>query len=102
MFVKINRINEKENTKELIVNLDEIAFLSQAEDHIRYDKPIEFKEEVDEETGEKVIDEETGEVKQIPVKWETEERFVLGFKNGKHPQFLDRANYEQLRDMLLK
>ena len=71
MFVKINRINEKNNEKELIVNLDEIAFLSQAEDHIN-------------DEG------------------ETEERFVLGFKNGKHPQFLDRANYEQLRDMLLK
>lgn len=93
MFVKINRINEKENTKELIVNLDEIAFLSEAEDHVRYDKPLEYKEEVDEETG---------ETEQVPVKWETEKRYVLGFKNGKHPQFLDQANYEQLRDMLLK
>lgn len=93
MFVKINRINEKNNEKELIVNLDEIAFLSQAEDHINYDKPTKFED---------VTDDETGETTQEPVEWETEERFVLGFKNGKHPQFLDKTNYEQLRDMLLK
>ena len=91
MFKKINRINEKGETKELVVNLDEIAFLSQAEDHINYDKPTKW------ETTTK-----NGEETQTPVEWEKEERFVLGFKNGKHPQFLDRPNYNTLRDMLLK
>ena len=92
-FVKINRVNEKENTKELIVNLDEIAFLSEAEDHIRYDKPTKFETVTDEETGEEV---------ENPIEWETEKRYVLGFKNGKHPQFLDEENANKLRDMLLK
>lgn len=93
MFVKINRINEKENVKELIVNLDEIAFLSETEPHVCYDKPTKFEDSTDEETG---------ETTQVPVEWETTERYLIAFKNGKHPQFIDKENYEKLKNLLLK
>ena len=93
MFVELTRINQEGHKKPLTVDIKDISFLTQAEDHICYDKPTKFETKVDIETGKEVNE---------PVAWETEERFVVAFKNGKHPQFLDRANYEQLRDMLLK
>ena len=93
MFVTITRINEDNERKELVVNTDEIAFLSETKDHVCYDKPTKFEEVEDEETGEKT---------QEPVEWKTEERFLIAFKNGKHPQFLDRENYEILKQILTK
>lgn len=93
MFTKINRINEQNHVKELVVNLDEIAFLSETEPHVCYDKPTKFVDETDDDTGETV---------QTPVEWETEPRYLIAFKNGKHPQFISKATYEQLTEMLLK
>lgn len=90
-FVKLNRINEKNHTKMLDVDIDEIAFISEAEPHINYDKPTKFEEQVNVDTG---------ETEQVPVEWEVQERFVIAFKNGKHPQFLDRENYEKLDKLL--
>ena len=93
MFVKVNRINEQNHVKELVVNVDEIAFLSETEPHINYDEPIDWKD---------VIDEDTGETIHTPVKWTETERFLIAFKNGKHPQFIDRDTYEKLTAMLVK
>ena len=93
MFVKINRINEQNNVKELVVNLDEIAFLSETEPHICYDKPTKFDE---------VENDETGEVEKLPVEWETIDRYLIAFKNGKHPQFVNKATYDYLTEMLVK
>lgn len=93
MFVKITRINQQGHEKELVVNVEEINFLTQTEDHICYDKPVEFAER---------INPETGETEKEPVAWETEERFLIAFNNGKHPQFLDRANYEKLKEIVTK
>ena len=84
MFVKITRVNENNNKKELVVDTNEIVFLSETEPHVCYDKPTKF-------------DEEYGE----PIEWETEERFLIAFKNGKHPQFIDRENYEKLAKLLI-
>ena len=92
MFVELIRINQEGHKKPLTVDIKDISFLTQAEDHICYDKPTEFVESVDVDTG---------ETQNEPVAWETEERFVVAFKNGKHPQFLDRANYEKLNKILL-
>lgn len=92
MFVKINRINEKNNVKELIVDTNEIAFLSETEPHINYDKPIAFVD----------VENEDGEMVQEPSEWETTPRYLIAFKNGKHPQFLDKDNYEKLSAILLK
>lgn len=91
MFVKVTRINSNNQERELLVNTDEIAFLSQAADHICYDKPTKF---------ETTTDDETGETSEIPVEWETEPRYVIGFKNGRHPQFIDKFNYEFLSKIL--
>lgn len=93
MFVTLTRINQEGHAKELVVDTNEIAFITQAEDHINYDKPTEFVESVDVDTG---------ETQNEPTAWETEERFVIAFKNGRHPQFLDRANYETLKKILTK
>jgi len=93
MFVTLTRINQKGHEKELVVDTNEIVFITQAEDHIFYDKPTKFEPRVDEETGDK---------KYEPVEWETSEVFVIAFKNGRHPQFLDRANYEELKKILTK
>lgn len=92
MFVKITRKNESNHDKELIVDTNEIAFITQCEDKANYDKPTKFVEEVDLDTGEKINE---------PVEWEMEERYLIAFKNGKHPQFLDKANYETLKEILL-
>lgn len=93
MFVTLTRINQQGHEKELVVDTNEIVFITQAEDHICYDKPTKFETKVDIETGEEVNE---------PVAWETEERFVIAFNNGKHPQFLNRANYETLKKILTK
>ena len=93
MFVTLTRINQQGHEKELVVDTNEIVFITQAEDHICYDKPTKFEPKEDEDTGEKLYE---------PVEWETEERFVIAFKNGKHPQFLNRANYETLKKILTK
>lgn len=91
MFVTITRINEDNERKELVVDTKKIVFLSETKPHVCYDKPTKFVE---------VKDEETGEVSQEPVEWEVEERFLIAFDNGKHPQFLDRENYEVLKKAL--
>lgn len=90
MFVKINRINEKNNVKELIVDTSEIVFLSETEPHT---EPVEWEEQENEETG---------EVEKVPSKWEETPRYLIAFKNGKHPQFIDKENYEKLSAILLK
>ena len=93
MFVKITRINEQNHEKELLVNTEEIVFLSETEPHVNYDKPTKYED---------TTDEDTGVITKVPVEWETTERFLIAFKNGKHPQFLDRANYEKLTKVLTK
>ena len=92
MFVKLVRLNEDNEQKELIVDTNEIAFLSETKDHINYDEPIEYEDITDDE----------GNTEQVPVKWSTSKRYVIAFKNGKHPQFLDSENYQTLKDILLK
>ena len=93
MFVKLTRINENGNKKELLVDTSKIVFLSETEPHVCYDKPTKFAKEVDLETGEEC---------EVPTAWETEERFIIAFDNGRHPQFLDRENYEKLSAVLTK
>ena len=93
MFVKLVRINESNEQKELVVDTNEIVFLSEAQDHINYDKPTAYSETIDEETGVKTC---------VPTEWETTKRYVIAFKNGKHPQFIDSENYELLKSILLK
>lgn len=86
-FVKINRINEQNHVKELVVNVDEIAFLSETEPHIDYEKPVGYEE---------TEDEETGVITKVPNKWEETPRYLIAFKNGKHPQFIDKDTYDKL------
>lgn len=92
MFVKINRINEKNNVKELVVDTNKIVFVSETEPHINYDDPIEFED---------VVDEETGETEHKPVKWSETPRYLIAFDNGKHPQFIDEETYVKLSKILL-
>lgn len=92
MFVKITRINEQNHEKELLVNTEEIAFLSETEPHINYDVVTKYEDTTD----------ECGVITKTPIEWQVEERFVIAFKNGRHPQFLDRANYEKLVKVLTK
>ena len=93
MFVKLTRINEQGHEKELLVNTEEIAFLSETEPHVNYEKVVNYED---------TTDEDTGVITKTPIEWEVQERFVIAFKNGKHPQFLDRANYEKLVEILTK
>lgn len=93
MFVKITRINEDGREKEILVDTDKIVFVSETEPHICYDKPTKF---------EKRVDLDTGEEEEVPVEFETQERFLITFDNGRHPQFIDRANYEKLSALLTK
>ena len=93
MFVIITRINEDNERKELVVDTNEIVFLSETKDHVCYDKPTKFEKTTNLETGEEV---------EEPVEWETEKRYLIAFKNGKHPQFLDKENYEKLKAILTK
>ena len=93
MFVTLTRINEKDNAKELVVNTEEVVFITETEPHVFYDKPTKFETRVDEDTGE-TYDE--------PVEWETRKQYLVAFKNGKHPQFLDEENYNKLKSVLTK
>lgn len=93
MFVKINRLNEDNEVKELVVNTEEIAFLSETKPHINYDKPTKFED---------VENDETGEIEHTPVEWEVTPRYLIAWKNGKHPQFLDEENYNKLVSLLVK
>lgn len=93
MFAKITRINEQGHEKELVLNTEEVAFVTETEPHVDYDKPTKFEEQVNVETGEK---------EQVPVEWETEPRYLIAFKNGKHPQFLNKENYDKLVSILTK
>ena len=90
-LVIITRLNEKNHEKELTLNTDEICFLSETEPHIDYDKPTKFDE---------VTNDETGEVEKTPVEWETTPRYLIAFNNGKHPQFIDKTNYDKLKAFL--
>lgn len=92
-FVKINRINEQGNIKELVVDTNKIVFLSETEPHVNYDKPTKYEEQTDEETG---------IITKVPCEWETTPRYLIAFDNGKHPQFIDKDNYEKLSAILLK
>ena len=93
MFIKLVRRNEQNEQKTLVVDTNEIAFVSETQPHYDYDKPTAFED---------VTDDETGETTQIATAWESEPRYVIAFKNGKHPQFLDEENYQKLIDVLLK
>lgn len=92
MFVKINRINEKNNVKELVVDTSKIVFLSETEPHVNYDKPIEWEDQEDEELG----------LIKVPTKYEETPRYLIAFDNGKHPQFIDKENYDKLVKLLTK
>lgn len=92
MFIQLTRINTQNHEKDILVNVEEIAFLSECEDHINYDKPTAYEE---------TTNEDTGVITKVPVEWETEKRYVIGFKNGKHPQIVDQANRDKLAEVLL-
>ncbi len=93
MFVKLTRINEKEHEKEIVVNTEEIAFVTETEPHVNYDNPTKFEDQINVETGEK---------EQVAVEWETTPRYLIAFKNGKHPQFLNKENYDKIVSILTK
>ena len=92
MFVKINRINEQNHVKEIVVDTDEIVFVTETEPHINYDEPIEWETKFDDEMGQI----------QVATKWTETPRYIIAFKNGRHPQFLDKENYDKLVDALTK
>ena len=46
MFVKLTRINEKEHEKEIVVNTEEIAFVTETEPHVNYDNPTKFEDQI--------------------------------------------------------
>ena len=85
MFVKVNRINDNGNVKVAYVDTSKIVFVTETEPHINYGKPTKFEDQVNEETGETI---------QVPVEWETSERYLIAFDNGKHPMFLDKENFD--------
>jgi len=87
MFVKLVRINQNEKEMEIVLDTNEIAFVTEAEPHVTY------------EVEEHEVDGEIVKVNKITGE---EKRFVVGFKNGRHPQFLDQANYDKLVEILLK
>ena len=93
MFAKLVRINQNGKEMEIVLDTNEIAFVTESEPHINYDKVTGYEE---------ITNEETGVITKVPNQWEEEKRFVVAFKNGKHPQFLDQANYEKLVEILLK
>jgi len=64
MFVKLTRINQSNHEKEIVLNTDEIEFVT----------AIETEEEL----------------------------FLVAFKNGMHPQFINKENYDKLVEILLK
>ena len=83
MFVKINRINSQNLTKELVVDTCEIVFVSETKPH---------------QVCEKKVNVDTGEEEEI---FNEEPRYLIGFKNGRHPQIIDKENYEKLCKALL-
>lgn len=93
MFVKLVRINQNDKEMEIVVNTEEIAFITECEPHVDYDKPTDYEE---------TTDEDTGVITKVPSAWEETRRFVVAFKNGRHPQFLDETNYNTLKEILLK
>lgn len=93
MFVKLTRTNQNGNEKELIVDTNEIVFITECEDHVNYDKPTNYEE---------TTDEDTGIITKVPSEWEVEKMYLIAFKNGRHPQFIDKANYDKLAEILLK
>ena len=93
MFVLINRINEKGNVKQALVDTSKIVFVTETEPHINYDKPTKFEDQVDEDNG---------ETTQVPAEWEETPRYLIAFDNGKHPMFLDKENYDKVVAALTK
>ena len=93
MFVLINRINEKGNVKQALVDTSKIVFVTETEPHVDYDKPTKFEDQVDENSE---------ETTQVPVEWETTPRYLIAFDNGKHPMFLDKENYDKVVAALTK
>ena len=86
MFVKITRFNEDNEVKELVVNTEEIAFLSETKPHLEWE---EEEHQLDDGTTvpvQKVVSEEP--------------RYLIGFKNGRHPQFISKETYEKLVNKL--
>ena len=91
MFIKLTRINQNNEKKELVVDTTKIAFVSECEPHYNYDAPIGYEETTD----------ENGVITKTPNEWESEKRYVVAFDNGRHPQILDEENYQTLINVLL-
>ena len=92
MFVKLTRINESNQKMELVVDTNEIVFVSESKPHYHYDKPVAFAKETDPATGEEY---------EYATEFESEPRYVIAFKNGRHPQFIDKDNYDTLVNILM-
>ena len=92
MFIKLVRINQEGNEKEIVIDTSKVVFITETEPHVNYDKVIGYEETED----------ENGVITKVPNEWETERRFLVAFDNGRHPQFLDETNYNLLKDALLK
>lgn len=93
MFIQITRINEKGNEKVALVDTSKIVFVTETEPHINYEKPVEWEDQENEETG---------EVEKVPCKYEETPRYLIAFDNGKHPMFLDKENYDKVVAALTK
>lgn len=78
MFIKLTRINGCGNEKELVVNTEEIVFVTEIED-----------------TREVAIE-------GSDTDFTREKLFLIGFKNGQHPQIVDKENYDKLVAELTK
>ena len=85
MFVKLTRINTRGLEKEIVVNTDEIVFVTEIEDQVDYENSVEETENTKVETTKKVVT----------------KRYLIGFKNGQHPQLIDQTNYNTLTNVLL-
>jgi len=87
MFIQITRINEKGNEKVALVDTSKIVFVTETEPHVDYDKPVDYEE---------TEDEETGVITKVPSKWEETPRYLIAFDNGKHPMFLNKENFDKV------
>ena len=85
MFVKLTRINTREIEKEIVVNVDEIVFVTEIEDKVDYENSVEETEDSTIETTKKVVT----------------KRYLVAFKNGLPPQIIDQDSYNELKNVLL-
>ena len=84
MFVKLTRINTQDHEKELLVDTNEIAFVSECEPKIDYETVV-------------------GKDSQGNYSYKTTEYFLVAFKGGNlPPQTIDRDSYDTLVKILAK